>query len=104
MAEMPIRVASIGLGWVSTNRHIPALRRCRATTLVGLIDHQPGRAEAMAGRFRTLEYATGESAGDVQWLDKIDAVTIGTPPQTHYAIARSFLEAGKHVLVEKPMA
>jgi predicted dehydrogenase len=48
--------------------------------------------------------ATAAAAPDVPWLDRIDAVTIGTPPSTHYAIVKSYLEAGKHVLVEKPMA
>lgn len=37
-------------------------------------------------------------------LSYIDAVVIATPPKTHYEIARDCLEAGKHVLVEKPMA
>ena len=34
----------------------------------------------------------------------VDAIVIATPPQTHYPIAKAALEAGKHVLVEKPLA
>src|SRR5581483_6421400 len=34
----------------------------------------------------------------------VEAVVIATPPQSHYAIAKAALEAGKHVLVEKPLA
>jgi scyllo-inositol 2-dehydrogenase (NADP+) len=100
----PVRVAAIGLGWVTTNRHIPALRGSRGAHLVGLIDYQPDRAAAMARRQHLRLFATAQSAAEVPWLDEIDAVTIGTPPQTHYAVARGYLEAGKHVLVEKPMA
>ncbi len=48
--------------------------------------------------------ATAKSAAEVPWLDQIDAVTIGAPPQSHYSLALSYLESGKHVLVEKPMA
>jgi scyllo-inositol 2-dehydrogenase (NADP+) len=48
--------------------------------------------------------ATAKSAAEVPWLDQIDAVTIGAPPQSHYSLARSYLESGKHVLVEKPLA
>lgn len=99
-----IRIASIGLGWVTTNRHIPALRRCPQARLVGVIDHQPGRAESIAGQIKVPHWATAQSAAEVSWLDRVDAVTIGTPPRSHYSLVRSYLEAGKHVLVEKPMA
>jgi hypothetical protein len=99
-----IRGASIGLGGVTTNRHIPALRRCAQTRLVGVIDHQPDRAERVARKMQLPLSATAHSAAEVSWLDQVDAVTIGTPPQTHFSLVRSYLEAGKHVLVEKPMA
>ena len=36
--------------------------------------------------------------------ETIDALVVATPPRTHYAIVRAALEAGKHVLVEKPLA
>ena len=36
-------------------------------------------------------------------LDVVDAVAIATPPETHYALAKQVLEAGKHVFVEKPL-
>jgi predicted dehydrogenase len=100
----PVRVASVGLGWATNNRHIPALRRCKLAHLVGAIDYQPGRAAATAQRFKLPYSAVAQGAPDVPWLDQIDAVTIGAPPQHHYALAHSYLEAGKHVLVEKPMA
>jgi len=44
-----------------------------------------------------------EDTADMLGLDKLDAVIVSTNPSTHYAIAKLFLEAGKHVLVEKPM-
>jgi scyllo-inositol 2-dehydrogenase (NADP+) len=100
----PIRVASVGLGWVTTHRHIPALRRSPRADLVGLIDHVPGRADKLAHELKLPRSATAQSATDVSWLDEVDAVTIGTPPKTHHSLVIGFLDAGKHVLVEKPMA
>ena len=35
---------------------------------------------------------------------RVEAIAIATPPRTHYGLARQALEAGKHVLVEKPLA
>jgi predicted dehydrogenase len=99
-----VQIAAVGLGWVTTNRHIPAIRRCRHAKLVGLVDHQPGRSERIARELGVPLFATATNASEVQWLDRIDAVTIGTPPRTHHALATTYLEAGKHVLVEKPLA
>jgi predicted dehydrogenase len=98
-----LRVAAVGLGWVTLNRHIPALQRSHEVALVGVIDPRPERVSATAARLK-VRSAVGSGPRDIEWLDQIDAVTIGTPPQTHAAIARPFLAAGKHVLLEKPMA
>ena len=37
-------------------------------------------------------------------LDRVDAVLVATPPASHYDVAMQALRAGKHVLVEKPLA
>ncbi len=42
-------------------------------------------------------------AGEKDLADRIDLVTVATPNSTHYAITKAFLEAGIHVLCEKPM-
>lgn len=74
----------------------------------GALDHVPdaGRAYAQSlgvapdrayGDWR--EMLAGESKRD----DRVDLVTVATPNATHYEITRAFLEAGFHVLCEKPM-
>lgn len=93
----------MGLGWVTTARHIPALRRARGVTLAGVIDPTQQKVDAARRRFRVALGSTSGNPSQVEWLDQVDAVTIGTPPQTHFRLAREFLRAGKHVLVEKPM-
>lgn len=99
-----LAVAAIGLGWVTTNRHIPWLLRDGRVELVGVVDPHPERVEAAARRHRISRTAVTRDPDDVSWLDEVDAVTIGTPPRTHAALAHSYLASGKHVLVEKPFA
>lgn len=98
----PIRVASVGAGWVTLNRHIPALRRLPDFDVVGIVDRDPDRARRTAIEHRLRRWAASTSL-DVPWLDEVDAVTIGTPPATHVDLARAALAAGKHVLMEKPV-
>ncbi|WP_447590356.1 Gfo/Idh/MocA family protein [Microbacterium lacticum] len=65
-----------------------------------------GRTQEKAERFAALHgvpFATA-SRDDLLGRDEIDIVYIATPAVTHLAIALEALEAGKHVLVEKPMA
>jgi predicted dehydrogenase len=70
--------------------------------LAGLCDRDESKIEDFKRRTpgvpfeRDLETALTSSS--------LDAVAIATPPHTHYALVRAALEAGKHVLVEKPLA
>ena len=98
----PIRVAAIGLGWVAQNRHLPALDRNPAFTVVGVIDRAPGRAEAIAAKRRYSRHAQAGSLAEVGWLDEVDAITVATAPMAHHALVREALSRGKHVLTEKP--
>jgi predicted dehydrogenase len=74
----------------------------------GALDADPAKGRAFA---RTLglaeERAYGDwrdmLAGETARRDRIDLVTVATPNATHYAITKAFLEAGIHVLCEKPM-
>jgi len=99
-----LRVAVVGLGWVGTHRHLPWLKRRSDVDVVGVIDHTPARVERAKSLFRITEGAVAEGPHAVHWLDRVDAVTIATPPATHFSLAAAYLQAGKDVLVEKPMA
>jgi predicted dehydrogenase len=60
----------------------------------------------LRGRF-AARYPNAKATGDFAEMladDTLDAVVIATPVPTHYALAKQALEAGKHVLVEKPPA
>ena len=66
--------------------------------LVAVADPRPEAREALA-----LELGTTAVADHRELLGKVDAVSVVTTTPAHFAIARDFLEAGAHVLVEKPI-
>ena len=70
--------------------------------LVALCERDPKRTERFAARFPGVPTTDDYSALLVD--PRVDAVSIATPPRTHHALAKQALEAGRHVLVEKPLA
>jgi predicted dehydrogenase len=103
-SSSPLRVALIGTGWVSTHRHLPSLRSIPGVEVAGLIDRKPERAEEVARKYEISRRSSSVDLSGVDWLKEIDAVVIGTPPQTHHDIAAQALSLGKDVLTEKPFS
>lgn len=97
-----LRVAPVGLGWVSLHRHLPVMRRDRAFEIVGVMDRRPGHARCIAGRLGLRRYYEGQRLADIPWLDEIEAFILGTGPGTHGALIREALSLGRHVITEKP--
>ena len=93
----------VGLGWAAQNRHLPWLRRTPGAELVGVVDPSEPKA-ASIGRRYGVDHASAPGPAGIPWLERVDAVTIAVPPAAHHRLALAYLEAGKHVLVEKPMA
>jgi predicted dehydrogenase len=99
--DTPIGAAVVGCGYWGPNlaRNLAERSEFR---LHAVCDRDPARLSALASRH--------QDARSVQDLDEVlcdeavEAVIVATPPQTHHAIVKRALEAGKHVLVEKPLA
>lgn len=70
--------------------------------MVGAVDLDPDRLEYIERQFRVPRITT--DAREVIEDPDIDAIAIATPISTHARLAREALQAGKHVLLEKPMA
>lgn len=96
-----VNVLMIGCGGIAGLRHIPALSANPDACVYGFFDGAPGRAAATAEKYGGKAYGSLEEAlAD----PAIDAAVVCTPTKSHCALTVQALEAGKHVLCEKPMA
>src|SRR4051812_33008804 len=98
---MPVKVAVIGCGAIGQRRHIPEAAANMDVKLVALVDIKKDRVEEFAKKYQTDAYTDYK---DMLKKAEVDAVVVGTPNAVHATQAIDALNAGKHVLVEKPMA
>jgi len=97
-----IRWGIIGAGDIANKRVAPAISSLENATLVAVMRRDYEKAKAFAERHRIPKVYT--SLDDLLADREIDAVYISTPIFLHAPQAIQALRAGKHVLVEKPMA
>ena len=95
----PLRVAIAGLGF-GEKVHLPALRACGHTEPVALWHPRQERLEAAC---RKAELPGHSDYAALLDDPAIDAVVIATPPGPRFGLAKQALEAGKHVMLEKPV-
>lgn len=98
----PFRLGVIGAGWIGGTRAMTAALNPLVTEL-HLAEINPEAGARIAEETGALSLT--EDYRELLQKDLVDAVIISTTPETtHYPIARACLEAGKHVLLEKPIA
>ena len=93
----PIRTGVIGVGHLGQH-HARLYAGLPGSTLVGIVDADARRAKEIAERMGAAVY---DDVGVL--LRQVDAVSIAAPTSAHHAVARQCLDAGVHVLVEKPI-
>ena len=91
-----IRTAVIGVGYLG-RFHAQKYAQAAGCELLAVVDSRAEARESVAAELatRALDYR--------ELLGGVDAVSVVTPTPVHFAIARDFLAAGAHVLVEKPI-
>jgi predicted dehydrogenase len=95
-----IHVGVVGVGYWGS-RHVRVLRSTTGVTTVLGVD------ERFTGKTGSPQLIDCDVAGypDLEAaLPEVDAVIIATPPSSHYALGMQAIQAGKHVLIEKPLA
>jgi len=92
-----VRVGIIGVGYLGT-QHARILSYLEQAELKGVADIEFRKALEIGNRHGVPYYQNYEDM-----LDEIDAAIVATPTSEHFPIAMNLLEAGKHVLVEKPI-
>jgi predicted dehydrogenase len=101
IANDRVRIGQIGIGYWGPNllRSFLALPDARVTWVADL---DSGRLQD--AKRNGVEFHTTSDYQDILRAGNVDAVVIATPAAIHYQMAREALQAGKHVLVEKPLA
>jgi predicted dehydrogenase len=93
-----VRVGVIGVGALGRH-HARILGDTAGATLAAVVDVDAARAQEIAAQHGASAHFT--DASDL--IGKVDAVTVASPTDAHHALTVMFLDAGIHVLVEKPM-
>jgi hypothetical protein len=101
MAGAKIRVVILGGGNWAAMAHIPALRGHPDAEVVGLWKRDAASARKMADHF-SIPFASSDAAALIREC-RPDAAIVSTVAALHHAQAKIALEAGLHVLIEKPM-
>ena len=97
----PVRTAVVGLGYWGPNL-VRNLHEVSEAEVAWACDQDPVALEKVGRRYPTVALTCNYH--DILNDDSVEAVVVATPVSTHFSLARSALEAGKHVFVEKPLA
>ena len=93
-----LRVGVVGVGHIGKN-HARLYAETETADFTAIYDTDAATAAQIAEQYKVRAAASLE-----EFSELIDAASVATPTNTHFAIARPLLEKGKHLLIEKPIA
>jgi len=94
----PLRAGVIGVGHLGQH-HARLYAALPEAQLIGVTDQSVARARTVADRHGVRVFHTAD-----ELLPHVDVVSVAVPTSSHYAAVKACLQAGKHVLIEKPIA
>ena len=97
-------IAVVGLGGIAEKAVLPGFKHSKKTRLVALVSGSEKKARRLASKFRVSDYYTYDDYALCLNHPQVDAVFIATPNGNHAEYTERAAAAGKHVLVEKPIA
>jgi predicted dehydrogenase len=98
------RIAIVGCGGIANGKHLPSLSKLSNIELVAFCDIVEERAQEAKAKYGTEGAAVYTDYRELLKDSSIDIVHVCTPNDSHADISIAALEAGKHVMCEKPMA
>ena len=99
-----LKIGIIGCGGIANGKHLPALSKQPGVQMVAFCDILPERAQAAADKYGSPGAKVYEDYRRLLEDKSIDVIHVLTPNRSHCEITVAALEAGKHVMCEKPMA
>jgi predicted dehydrogenase len=99
-----VKVAIIGCGGIANGKHLPSLSKLKNVELVAFCDVLIDRAEKAAAEYGVVNANIYEDFRELLQNEDIEVVHVLTPNDSHAEISIAALDAGKHVMCEKPMA
>jgi predicted dehydrogenase len=94
-----LRVGVVGAGAWAGEIHVPVLCAHPGVSLVGIWNHNPQRAKALAEAYSTTAFDSYDAM-----LEAVDVVSFAVPPDAQPALAQKAALSGRHLLLEKPIA
>jgi predicted dehydrogenase len=92
-----LRVGVVGVGHIGKN-HARLYRELERADFAAIYDTDREKAEQLAQEFGTVSASSLED-----FAARVDAASVSTPTNSHFEVARQLLDAGKHLLIEKPI-
>jgi predicted dehydrogenase len=104
MITKKLRVGIIGCGGIANGKHMPSLAKLNTVEMVAFCDIIEEKAKAAAEKYGVKDAKHYTDYKELLEDESIDVIHVCTPNKSHSFITVDALEAGKHVMCEKPMA
>lgn len=97
MTPAPLRIGIVGFGFAAQTFHVPLIRAVEGLEIVAVASSDATKVASLLPDARVHA-----SPQELIANDAIDLIVIASPNETHAPVARAALEAGRHVVVDKP--